>query len=738
MSTVADDVRPEPELPPKPEKRRWPDLSVQVLIGMVLGILAGLFFGELIAPVQLLGEIFIALLQMTVLPYILISLIGGLGKLSYPEVRLLAVRGGRFVLLFWLIALFVIVAFTASFPSWESATFFSSSLVQIREPTDIVALYIPSNPFFSLSSSVIPAVVLFSLAIGLAVIGVPGKSSFLSNLDVLGEAIMRIAGFVARLAPIGVFALIAAAAGTLDVEALGRLQVYILAYIGAALLLSFWVLPGLVGVLTSIEPRRVLSAAQDALITAFATGSLLIVLPLMAERIKALLAEANTHSREADSAVDLVVPINFNLPNLGKLLSLAFVPFAGWFAGTTLTAEQFPLFLFSGLLSFFGEVVVALPFLLDLMRIPADMFQLFLAVDVFTGRFGTLLAGVHTVVLALLTAAAVSGNTRLRWAALWRYAVVSAGLGVSLFLGLRIFFEVVVPQEYRQYEKLVQMELLVDRVQATETKLEEAAPQPRGSDGSRLGAIQERGTLRVGYLPQSLPFMYRNEQAQQVGLEADLAHLLASEMNVELEFVQLPWEDFVQHLADGRVDIVLSGLFVTPQRALNLRFSEPYLNANIGLVVPDHERDRYASVAKLRALESVRFASLDLPYYTAFIRRNVPNAEVVIIDSPRRFFSAEAGEFDALIYSAEAGSAWTLVYPQFSVVVPKPKPLSAPIAVGLPLDAPRLYAYVDTWLQLQRESGVIDELHDYWILGEGAGRKHRRWSVLRDVLGWAE
>ena len=46
MSTVADDVRPEPELPPKPEKRRWPDLSVQVLIGMVLGILAGLFFGE--------------------------------------------------------------------------------------------------------------------------------------------------------------------------------------------------------------------------------------------------------------------------------------------------------------------------------------------------------------------------------------------------------------------------------------------------------------------------------------------------------------------------------------------------------------------------------------------------------------------------------------------------------------------------------------------------------------------
>ncbi len=403
------------EQPQAPPKRRWPNLSVQILIGMVLGILAGLFFGELIAPVQVVGEIFIALLQMTVLPYILISLIAGLGKLSYGEVRLLAVRGGRFVLLFWLIALVVAVAFTASFPGWESATFFSSSLVEIREPTDLVALYIPANPFFALSSSVVPAVVLFSLAIGLAVIGVPGKGGFLADLDVLGEAIMRIAGFVAQLAPIGVFALIAAAAGTLDVEALGRLQVYILTYIGAALLLSFWILPGLVGVLTPLKSRRVLSACQDALVTAFATGSLLIVLPLIADRLKALLVETEIRSQDAESAVDLVVPINFNLPNLGKLLSLAFVPFAGWFAGTTLSIEQYPLFLFSGLLSFFGEVVVALPFLLDLMRIPTDMFQLFLAVDVFTGRFGTLLAGVHTIVLALLTAAAVSGHTRLRW-----------------------------------------------------------------------------------------------------------------------------------------------------------------------------------------------------------------------------------------------------------------------------------------------------------------------------------
>jgi Na+/H+-dicarboxylate symporter len=64
--------------------------------------------------VQIIGEIFIGLLQMTVLPYILVALIAGIGKLSYREMRLMAVQGGRFVLLFWGISLAIVVAFTAT------------------------------------------------------------------------------------------------------------------------------------------------------------------------------------------------------------------------------------------------------------------------------------------------------------------------------------------------------------------------------------------------------------------------------------------------------------------------------------------------------------------------------------------------------------------------------------------------------------------------------------------------
>jgi L-cystine uptake protein TcyP (sodium:dicarboxylate symporter family) len=72
-------------------KRRM-SLSTQVLAGLVLGLLAGVGFGEHMAPLQDVGKAFILLLQMPVLPYITLSLITGLGRLNYQQVKMLALN----------------------------------------------------------------------------------------------------------------------------------------------------------------------------------------------------------------------------------------------------------------------------------------------------------------------------------------------------------------------------------------------------------------------------------------------------------------------------------------------------------------------------------------------------------------------------------------------------------------------------------------------------------------------
>lgn len=72
---------------PVPKRRSiWPfGLSTSILIGLVMGIGCGLFFGEYCARLSVIGDVFIGLLRMTVLPYIMVSIIGNLGRLSLRE-----------------------------------------------------------------------------------------------------------------------------------------------------------------------------------------------------------------------------------------------------------------------------------------------------------------------------------------------------------------------------------------------------------------------------------------------------------------------------------------------------------------------------------------------------------------------------------------------------------------------------------------------------------------------------
>ena len=67
------------------KKKFRPSLSTSILIGLVLGILCGIFFGEYCGFLEIFGDAFIKLLQMTILPYIVVSLILGLSLIHISE-----------------------------------------------------------------------------------------------------------------------------------------------------------------------------------------------------------------------------------------------------------------------------------------------------------------------------------------------------------------------------------------------------------------------------------------------------------------------------------------------------------------------------------------------------------------------------------------------------------------------------------------------------------------------------
>src|SRR3954462_5628693 len=189
---------------------------------------------------------------MMVLPYITVSIITSLGSLRRSELRTLGLRAAAVIGGLWLVALAFAFLVPLTFPTVQNASFFSSSLVERPPPFDFLDLYIPANPFYSLANNVVPAVVLFSLVLGIAVVGIDRRERLLDVLQVARDAISAATRFVTRLTPYGLFAIAGNAAGTLGVEQFGRLQIYLVAYVTVALVVGLWVLPGLVGVLTPI------------------------------------------------------------------------------------------------------------------------------------------------------------------------------------------------------------------------------------------------------------------------------------------------------------------------------------------------------------------------------------------------------------------------------------------------------------------------------------------------------
>ncbi len=716
--------------------------SRKILLGLVLGVATGLFLGDRAAPLRYLADGFIRLLQMTVLPYVTVSLIAGIGGLDAATARRLFLRVGALTLVLWGLALGAVFLMPLAFPELQSASFFSTTLVEERAPVDFLTLYIPSNPFHSLANAVVPAVVLFSAVLGVALMGVSGKERLIDWLQLVERALARANRLVVRLTPLGLFAIAAHTAGTLDLEQVARLRVYLIAYGAMALLLSLWVFPGLVACLTPIPARRVLQATQDVLITAFMTADLFIVLPTLIERSKLLLAEAGHPEPGEGSPPDVIVPAFYNFPHAAKMLSLSFVLFAAWYSETALGVAEYPRLAAAGIVSLFGSINVSLPFLLDFARVPADTFQLFVATGVLNSRFGTLAAAMHMVVLALAGTYALTGRLRPSGTRLLRYVLVTAGLTAATLAGVGLALRALGGGSYEGARLASELGLLRPPSDGATVLAElpaEASARPR-EGASTLESVRARGRVRVGFIPGQAPYSHFNARGELVGFDVEMAHALARELGVAVEFAPVPRAGIVDVLEKGRVDVVMAGVLLTTQRASRVEFSTPYLDEVLAFVVPDHRRAEFSDAARVRATPGLRVGVPDLPYVQQIVAREFPGVTIVPMplgDTESYFAGRGAQEhLDALCLTAERGSFITLLYPAWSVAVPHPVDVRLPLAYPVARHDLEMARFLGLWIDLKRRDGTIRALYDHWILGKDAKARRPRWSILRDVLGW--
>lgn len=717
-------------------------LSTWILVSLAWGVFFGIFLGELCAPLNFIGKAFIKLLQMGVLPYMVVSLIHGVASLSYDDARLIGVRGCLTLLLFWGLGLGVIYGFSLAFPFSSSSSFFSVSEPKKVDSVDLLDYYIPANIFDALSDNLIPAIVFFSVSLGISLLMVKNRDPFLNILSILSKALSQMTKFVIKAAPVGVFALTAAAVGTISIEQLQRLQVYFVTYILACSLLVFWVLPMAVTCFTPFTFREVISFSRDALALGFSTGNNFVVLAVIADRSKELLSKLSAKDQRTGTVVDSVLPLAYSFPNVGKLMEVLFILFVAWHVNQTLGIGKQIELAFAGVMSLFGSPKVGIPFLLDYMELPGGYFDLYLMSDVVTRRFKILLETMSMMTITLIVTCIILRKSIFSSKRIILALSVTIALMVVSVTMARFGLKYLVGGSYQEDRVLLNMQIKNQApFRILQLPYTDSASGASEAQLDTMKRILNRGAIRVGYDEDALPFAFYNSRKELVGYDIYFAHLLARNLGVSLDLIPLKRSDVRDCLENGVCDIVMSAFPMRTEDLGKMNFSRPYMQMKSALIIKDFRKNEFQRQSDIKTIKNLKIAVTpqNSPDEVRLFRSYFPNAEIVQLPDIKTFFSNEHVA-DALLTTDKIGKAWALLYPEYGVVVPSPLmfvyDLSYPVAIGQG-DHFFLY-YLNNWLNILDTNGELSHQFDYWILGKTPDRKVPRWSIVRNVLGWVD
>jgi ABC-type amino acid transport substrate-binding protein len=264
-----------------------------------------------------------------------------------------------------------------------------------------------------------------------------------------------------------------------------------------------------------------------------------------------------------------------------------------------------------------------------------------------------------------------------------------------------------------------------------------------GGEPASLAQIRDRGVLRVCYLPHDFPSAYLNNEdpPQLVGFDIEMAHRFARSLGLPLEFLPVANEiEAAGLLNKGSCDMFMTALPVSLRSAEKFAMTIPVYTSSVGLIVKDSRRDQFRTWEDIRNQGAAfRVAIPDTPNAHALAKDLMKDATLVPYRDKaalKKILESGAPDVDAIASMSEEGAAWTLLYPNFSLVVPRPTVFN-PVAYAFALGNEKFLEAFDAWLVAEKSRGTVDQLYRHWMLGE-ALQVHRpqRWSVIRNVLHW--
>lgn len=232
--------------------------------------------------------------------------------------------------------------------------------------------------------------------------------------------------------------------------------------------------------------------------------------------------------------------------------------------------------------------------------------------------------------------------------------------------------------------------------------------------GPALDRILKKGQLTVGLTGNQPPLNAKNKAGEIIGMDAALAELIATNMGVTLNMVSMPFAELLPALRAGKVDMVMSGMTVTPERNLKVAFVGPYYVSGKGILTKTRTVAKIEDAKGLNQ-KNIKIASL----------KNSTSQEMVTEAAPEATFIATES-YDAAVQMLLKDQVDVVVadYPFCALTAFRNKDngLTAadvrltfePLCIAMPEDA-LLINWVENFLMMIEGSGVLDALKNHWF-----------------------
>ncbi len=241
------------------------------------------------------------------------------------------------------------------------------------------------------------------------------------------------------------------------------------------------------------------------------------------------------------------------------------------------------------------------------------------------------------------------------------------------------------------------------------------AEKPAASPSPGLERIARTGRVRIGTTGEQPPLSMTSRSGELLGLDIALSRVLARSMGVEAEFVKLPFGELLDALADHELEMVMSGVTITPARSERVTFVGPYFTSGKTILTRSPELAAIEIAADLNRPE-LRLAALAGSTSESFVAESMPSATLVPIASlDEAIQRVIAGAVDALVADRETGHFAVLRNPDAGLLTSKMPFTVEPMGIAVPLDDPRFARLVQIYLNAVEDSGVLEQARQFWF-----------------------